>query len=156
VQFYRPAKKAITIPIVPLIDILVTLLFFFILKQSDLTQKVPRPEMKVNLPTANSLKVKTVTAPRTVLSLSATGEAEIDGMKVIDGFLKETLVANREHKPELKLVLRADEGCPWGKILAAHSAAIQAGYGDKDVLYRVMKPKDSSASQDPLKEPNDQ
>ena len=57
------------------------------------------------------------------------------------GFLKEYLVGNRDNRPGLKLALRADEGCPWGKILAAHSAALQAGYGDDEIIYRVKKPK---------------
>ncbi|MGJ8696336.1 MAG: ExbD/TolR family protein [Verrucomicrobiaceae bacterium] len=139
-EFYRPKKKPITVPIVSLIDILVTLLFFFIVTMNDLTEKVPRSEMRVSLPTANSLKVKTVMEARTVLSLNKAGEAEIDGLMVVEGFLKETLIANRELRSGLKLVLRADEGCPWGKILAAHSAALQAGYGDNEIIYRVLKP----------------
>ncbi len=140
-EFYRPKKKPVTVPIVPLIDILVTLLFFFIVTMNDLTEKVPRSEMKVSLPTANSLKVNTVNVARSVLSLNEEGEAEVDGLPVVGGLLKETLIANRELRKGLKLVLRADEGCPWGKILAAHSAAVQAGYGDDDLIYRVKKPQ---------------
>ncbi|MEJ6561816.1 MAG: biopolymer transporter ExbD [Akkermansiaceae bacterium] len=127
-------------PIVPLIDILVTLLFFFIVTMNDMDTKVPTSEMKVSLPTANSLKVSTATAARSVLSLNEAGEAEIDGLPVVRGLLKETLIANRNLRKGLKLVLRADEGCPWGKILAAHSAAVQAGYGDDELIYRVKKP----------------
>ncbi|MDB4615748.1 biopolymer transporter ExbD, partial [Akkermansiaceae bacterium] len=104
-------------PIVPLIDILVTLLFFFIVTMNDMDTKVPTSEMKVSLPTANSLKVSTATAARSVLSLNEAGEAEIDGLPVVRGLLKETLIANRNLRKGLKLVLRADEGCPWGKIL---------------------------------------
>jgi len=128
------------VPIVPLLDILVTLLFFFIVTMNDLTEKVPRSEMKVSLPTANSLKVNTVTVARSVLSLDDSGAAEVDGLPVVRGLLKETLIANRDLRKGLKLVLRADEGCPWGKILEAHSAAVQAGYGDDELIYRVKKP----------------
>jgi len=144
VEFYRPKKKSPMVPIVSLIDILVTLLFFLIVTMRNFEKKeakIPRPEIKVSLPTANSLKVETVTAQRTVLSLSPSGEAEIDGLRVPDGFLKEYLVGNRDNRPGLKLALRADEGCPWGKNLAAHSAALQAGYGDDEIIYRVKKPQ---------------
>ena len=143
-EFYRPKKKPVQVPIVSLIDILVTLLFFLIVTMRDYEEKepkIPRPELQVNLPTANSLKVKTTINQRSVLSLSTTGEAELDGLLVPDGFLKEYLIGNRAKRPDLKLALRADEGCPWGKILAAHSSALQAGYGDDEIIYRVKKPK---------------
>lgn len=143
-KFHQLTKKPVNVPIVALIDILVCLLFFLIVTQSKMDTKVKRSEMKVNLPTANSLKVNTVTVARSVLSLNAKGESDIDGLAVIDGFLKETLVANREARPGLKLVLRADRGCPWGDILEAHSAAVQAGYGRDDVIYRVSKSSEDS------------
>ena len=63
------------VPIVSLIDILVTLLFFLIVTMRNFEKKeakIPRPEIKVSLPTANSLKVETVTAQRTILSVSYT------------------------------------------------------------------------------------
>lgn len=148
-KFHRPVQKPVNVPIVALIDILVCLLFFLIVTQSKMDTKVPRSEMKVTLPTANSLKVNTVTVARSVLSLNAEGEAEIDGLNVIDGFLKETLIANRRERAGLKLVLRADKACPWGKILEAHSAAVQAGYGKDEVIYRVTK---SALTEEP---PND-
>jgi len=141
VEFYRPVKKPVTVPIVPLIDILVTLLFFFIVTMNEMERKHPRPVMKVSLPTANSLKVKTVTTTRTVLSLNSKGGAEIDGLAVPEGFLKEHLVANREVRSGLKLEMRADEGCPWGVVLKAHGAAIQAGYDPSEIVNRVRREK---------------
>ena len=123
-EFHRPPKKPVAVPIVPLIDILVTLLFFFIVTMREYEEPIPSPEMKVSLPTVNSLKVTTVTKARSVLSLNKEGTAEIDGLPIVEGLLKETLIANRDLRKGLKLVLRADEDCPWGKILAAHSAAV--------------------------------
>lgn len=105
--------------------------------------------MKVNLPSANSLKVNTVTTKRSVLSLNETGEAEIDGLPIIEGFLKETLIENRKQRLGLKIVLRADRACPWGKILEAHTAAVQAGYGRDEVIYRVMKPTAETPTTEP-------
>jgi len=146
VEFYKPTKKPINVPIVALIDILVCLLFFLIVTQ-DIKEK--HSEMKVNLPSANSLKVNTVTTKRSVLSLNETGEAEIDGLPIIEGFLKETLIENRKQRLGLKIVLRADRACPWGKILEAHTAAVQAGYGRDEVIYRVMKPTAETPTTEP-------
>ena len=127
-------------PIVPLIDILVTLLFFFIVKLNDTTDKVPRPEIQVELPSANSLQVKTVSVSRSTLSLGKEGNAEIDGLEVPDGLLKEFLIGNRKERPGMRLALRVDQGCPWSKVLEAHSAALDAGYPKEDIFYPVRKP----------------
>lgn len=140
-EFYRPQKKPVTVPIVPLIDILVTLLFFFIVTMNDLTEKVPRPEIQVELPSANSLKVKTVSVARSTLTLGNDGSAEIDSLPVPDGLLKEFLMGNLEERPGMKLALRVDKGCPWAKVLEAHSAALDAGYPPEDIFYPVRPPK---------------
>jgi len=144
VEFYRPVKKPLTVPIVPLIDILVSLLFFFIVSMNEMERKRPRPVMKVNLPTADSIKVKTISSIRTVLSLNTKGTAEIDGLVVPDGFLKEYLIANREQRPNLKLELRIDEGCPHGVVLKALGAAIKAGYDSREIVHRARPDKEST------------
>lgn len=138
-QFYRPARKQLTVPIVPLIDILVTLLFFFIVTMAEMEQKRPRPVMKLTLPTAKGQKVQSITTRRAVLSLNAQGEAELDGLAVPNGFLKEYLTSARSQAPELKLELRADEGCPWGAVLDAHGTAIQVGYPPNEIVNRVRR-----------------
>ncbi|YCM45088.1 biopolymer transporter ExbD [Verrucomicrobiaceae bacterium 227] len=147
-EFYRPKQKPVTVPIVPLIDILVTLLFFFIVKLNDSTDKVQRPEIQVDLPSANSIKVQTVTISRSTLSLGADGSAELDGLKVTDGFLKEFLIGNLKKRPGMKLALRVDKGCPWAKVLEAHGAALDAGYRKEDIFYPVKKPGSTDETQD--------
>jgi len=140
VEFYRPKQKPITVPIVPLIDILVTLLFFFIVKLTDSTEKVPSSETQIDLPSANSLTVKTVTISRSTLSLGKDGSAEIDGLKVPEGLLKEFLIGNLEKRPGMKLAIRADKECPWEKVIEAHSAGLDAGYPKEDIYYPVKDP----------------
>ncbi len=147
-EFYRPKQKPVTVPIVPLIDILVTLLFFFIVTMNDLTEKVPRPEIQVDLPSANSIKVKTVSVNRSTLSLGKDGSAEIDGLEVPNGLLKEFLIGNLNERPGMKLALRVDKGCPWEKVLEAHSAALDAGYLKEDIFYPVQKPDNSEETQE--------
>lgn len=95
--------------------------------------------MKVTLPTATSQKVQTITTTRTVLSLDTKGTAEIDGLVVPEGFLTEYLIANKRQRPDLKLEMRADEACPWGEVLKAHGAAIEAGYSANEIVNRVRK-----------------
>jgi hypothetical protein len=52
----------------------------------------------------------------------------------------------------LKLALRVDKDCPFQAILRAHSAAIDAGYSEKEIYYLVDKPQSeipSSTSENP-------
>lgn len=148
-EFHRRNQKPVTVPIVPLIDILVTLLFFFIVSMNDLTEKTEQPEIQVELPSANSLAVKVVSVNRSTLSLGKHGQAEIDGLDVPDGLLKQFLIANLEKRPAMKLALRVDRGCPWEKVIESHSAALDAGYAQEDIYYPV-KSNDVPAS-DPVK-----
>ena len=136
-EFHRRNQKPVTVPIVPLIDILVTLLFFFIVSMNDLTEKTDQPEIQVELPSANSLAVKVVSVSRSTLSLGENGQAEIDGLDVPEGLLKEFLIANLEKRPGMKLALRVDRGCPWEKVIESHSAALDAGYAQGDIYYPV-------------------
>ncbi len=148
-EFHRTIRKPVTVSIVPLIDILVTLLFFFIVTTNDLTEKTPRPEIQVSLPSAHSLVVKSSDIARSTLSLGPDGAAELDGLKVPKGLLKEYLIANLEKRAGMKLALRVDKGCPFQAILFSHSAALDAGYSEKEIYYLVDKPQAASLPAQP-------
>ncbi|MEN8774212.1 MAG: biopolymer transporter ExbD [Akkermansiaceae bacterium] len=146
-EFHRIARKPTTVSIVSLIDILVTLLFFFIvtMKDSDdFEKKKLKPEIQVSLPSAHSMKVTTTKQTRSTLSLGKDGRAELDGTPVVQGLLKEYLIANLKERSGLKLALRVDKECPFEAILRAHSAAIDAGYSEKEIYYLVDKPQSGS------------
>ena len=140
-EFNRTIRKPVTVSIVPLIDILVTLLFFFIVTTNDLPEKVPLPEIQVSLPSAHSLAVKSTDVARSTLSLGSDGSAELDGLPVPEGLLKEYLIANLEKRAGMKLALRVDKDCPFQAILFSHSAALDAGYDEKEIYYLVDKPQ---------------
>ena len=140
-EFHRTARKPATVSIVPLIDILVTLLFFFIVTMKDYEKKKTREEVRISLPEAGGLKVATTKATRTTLSLDREGKAYLDGVEVVEGLLREFLVANLQERPGMKLALRVDEACPHGKFIEALGAASAAGYGRDDIVLPVKKSK---------------
>lgn len=143
-EFYRPTRKPATVSIVSLIDILVTLLFFFIVTMKDpedYEKKKVKPEIQVSLPSAHGMKVTTTKESRSTLALSKDGQAELDGLPIPQGLLKEYLVANLEKRAGMKLALRVDKECPWDAILYSHSAALAAGYSEKEIYYSVEKPQ---------------
>ena len=108
---------------------------------NDFEEKKLKPEIQVSLPSAHSMKVTTTKQTRSTLSLGKDGQAELDGTPVVPGLLKEYLIANLKERAGLKLALRVDKDCPFQAILRAHSAAIDAGYSEKEIYYLVDKPQ---------------
>jgi biopolymer transport protein ExbD len=91
------------------------------------------------------MKVTTTKQTRSTLSLGKDGSAELDGTPVVPGLLKEYLIANLKERAGLKLALRVDRECPFEAILRAHSAAIDAGYSEKEIYYLVERPQSTEA-----------
>ncbi len=135
-EFYRPKKRPVTVPIVPLIDILVTLLFFFIVSMAP---KQRRSLLEVTLPAAESLKVKTAVDSVSVLSVGADGRTDLDGLEVPKGLLEQYLVANRREAAGSKLEIRMDKTCTLETLLAVQGAVNEAGYAKGEVFHRVRK-----------------
>ena len=111
----------------------------------DFEKKKLKPEIQVSLPSAHSMKVTTTKQTRSTLSLGKDGSADIDGTPVVSGLLKEYLIANLKERAGLKLALRVDRECPFEAILRAHSAAIDAGYSEKEIYYLVERPQSTEA-----------
>jgi biopolymer transport protein ExbD len=141
VEFHRTVRKPVTVSIVPLIDILVTLLFFFIVTMNDYEKKKAKSEVQITLPQSGGLKVLTTKVTRATLSLDREGKAYLEGLPVEDGFLKEYLISNLQERPGLKLAIRVDEACPHGKFIEALGAASEAGYGQDDIVLPVRSSK---------------
>ncbi len=138
-EFHRTVRKPATVSIVPLIDILVTLLFFFIVTMKDYEKKKAKPEVQISLPESGGLTVRTTKATRATLTLDRDGKAYLEGVPVVEGYLKEYLISNLKERPGLKLALRVDEACPHGKFIEALGAASDAGYGRDDIVLPVRK-----------------
>jgi len=111
----------------------------------DFEKKKLKPEIQVSLPSAHSMKVTTTKQTRSTLSLGKDGSADLDGTPVVSGLLKEYLIANLKERAGLKLALRVDRECPFEAILRAHSAAIDAGYSEKEIYYLVERPQSTEA-----------
>ncbi len=97
----------------------------------------------------NTFILWTTKESRSVLALSKEGQAGLDGLPIPQGLLKEYLVANLEKRAGLKLALRVDKECPWEAILYSHSAALAAGYSEKEIYYSVVKRQLESAQPPP-------
>lgn len=145
-KFHRPPKSRNTVQIVPLIDILLVLLIFFIVSTHF---KKPRNVLRIELPTVHEVKSDQVSEERSVIAVDAAGKVTIDSLGVPDGLLDSYLAAYRKQNPGRKLELEADKMLPLEKLLGIWDSLTKAGIAIKDVPARIRLPDQSPAPTGP-------
>lgn len=136
-RFQRPPKIQKTAQIVPLIDILLVLLIYFIVTTQT---KKPRDVMRIELPTVHEMPSGKEMATRSVIRMDAAGKVMLDSMAVPDGLLDSYLQAFMKQNPGRKLELEADKSMPIERLLAVWDALTKAGIQIKDVPARIRRP----------------
>jgi len=115
------------INVVPYIDVMLVLMVIFMITAPLLTQGV-----KVNLPQASAKPMTSHKVKPMVLSIDRQGFFYLDiGDKPNEPIDATTLVARiiaaRQAKPGTELLVRGDEGVPYGKVMDAMVLAQKAG-----------------------------
>lgn len=144
-EFYRPKRKAVNVPIIPLIDILTILLIFFIV-----TRGVPKtaasegrrvPALDINLPTVKEVPTNTASDERATLEVAPDGRIILDGYELASpDFLADTLTVFRKKNPDRKLLLAADRDVTISQLFHVWDALTKAGIEIKDVPARIELP----------------
>ena len=136
-EFYRPQKKPLSIPILPLIDILAILLIFLIVTT---TFKKKRPVFTIDLPTVQALPSTTIIDERVILGVNGEGEISLAGLSVPEGLLAEYLKVYLETNPGSKLELEADQGVTLNQLFGVWDALTEAEVPIKEVPARIRIP----------------
>ena len=136
-KFYRPPRSRLSVQIIPMIDILLVLLIFFV---TSTHFKNPRQVMPIELPTVREVATDKVVEARSVIAVDAAGNVTLDSLKVPDGLLESYLAAYRKQNPSRKLELEADKQLPLERLLAVWDALTKAGIEIKDVPARIRLP----------------
>jgi biopolymer transport protein ExbD len=124
-KFYTRKRRAPTINIVSLIDILVILLIFFI---ATSTFKKTQPQLEINLP--DSKTAKTVVQSKDepiVLRVKAADQISLDDKPVKLPDLASALEGARKAAPTRPVALQADKQAPFGVVVQVLDALKQAG-----------------------------
>jgi biopolymer transport protein ExbD len=124
-RFYTRKRRAPSIIIVSLIDILAILLIFFIVTT---TFKKDQPQMQINLPESKTAEASKE-AKKEPLILEVAGEDKIslDNKPVgLDG-LAAALKAARENTPDRPIAMKADKTAPFGVVVKVLDALKEAG-----------------------------
>lgn len=139
-HFYRRPRKRVEIAIIPMIDILLILLIFFIVTTAF---KKPRSVLRIELPTVKEIPSDHVADARSVIAVDALGNVTLDSLAVPEGLLQSYLSAYQKQNPGRKLELEADRKLPLERLLQVWDALTKAGIEIRDVPARI-KVKDKS------------
>lgn len=133
-RFHRHPRKRVEVTIIPMIDILLIMLVFFIVTTAF---KKPRDILRIELPTVREIPSDTMVAARSVIAVDALGNISLDSLAVPEGLLQSYLIAYQKQNPGRKLELEADRKLPLERLLHVWDALTKAGIAIKDVPARI-------------------
>ncbi len=115
------AQPMSDINMTPLIDVMLVLVVILIITAPLLASSI-----KLDLPKTGA--AKTGDAPQSItVVMDATGQTYIKDQAVDLDVLKTQLLATAQANPQTEVLLRADKGVPYGRIVEVMGAAQQAG-----------------------------
>ncbi len=136
-SFERRERNIIRdINLVPLIDVLLTVLFFYMIVSPMMSRG-----LDVNLPKSESNTVKQ--EDRIVLTVTRGQEIFVEKERVDISRLRGVLDSIRHSKPQINVYLRADRDAPYGAVVRVMDVVKQAGI---DRLGMVTEPGTEGAS----------
>lgn len=118
------------INIVPLIDLVLTVLFFYMVVSPMMSRG-----LDVNLPRSSTNSIKP--EERVVLTVTKDQALFLEKERVEIGKLEEILRNIRRQKPQVNVYLRADRDAPYGAVVQVMDAVKRAGI---DRLGMVTEP----------------
>jgi biopolymer transport protein ExbD len=123
VKFAVRKRRAPSIIIVSLVDVLTILLIFFVVST---TFKKDQPEVQINLPESKTAKSKPAEQDHSIVSVDQNDDVKLDGRSVSIDDLENAV---RELSPERKsgLALEADKKSSFGTIIKVMDALKLAG-----------------------------
>jgi biopolymer transport protein ExbD len=122
-QFARKPRRRPFINIIPLIDVLVVLLIFYI---ATTVFKRSQPKVVFTVPKSNQATATQETLP-TIIYITSEGKYFIDDQPVEGDQLADALKARLAGNPALKIALKSDEKAPFGAFVKVMDAARSNG-----------------------------
>ena len=139
--FARKPRRSPFINIIPLIDVLVVLLIFYI---ATTVFKKSQPNIVITIPNSTEAKTTSETPP-SILYVTADDKIFLDDTPVepeqLGGLLKSKIAAD----PAFKVAMKADTKAPFGVITKVMDAAHTAGIGDLPTFMETNKASGDSA-----------
>ena len=109
----EPKKRKAHIELIPMIDVMMFLLVFFVLVSLNV---IPALGMKTRLPAASSaqpLKPQN----KAIVTLGSAGELQLDGQPATLDSLVATLTAQRQPDAQTSIILNSDKGVEVARLV---------------------------------------
>jgi len=139
-QFPRKPRRSPTLNIIPLIDVLVVLLIFYI---ATTVFKKSQPRIVIKVPSSTTAKSADTTPP-SIIYVTSDSKIFLDDAPVepeqLGDLLKDKLAAN----PAFKVAMKADTSAPFGVITKVMDAAHIAGIPDLPTFMDTSKTQGES------------
>lgn len=124
-RFYTRKRRAPSIIIVSLIDILAILLIFFIVTT---TFQKNQPQLQINLPESKSAEQAPAEKNQpAVLRIKSADQVTLDEKPVALDSLAQALKSLRAETPDRPIAMQADREAPFGVVVKALDALKDAG-----------------------------
>jgi biopolymer transport protein ExbD len=124
-KFYTRKRRAPSVIIVSLIDILAILLIFFIVTT---TFRINQPQLQINLPESKSAEQAPAEDNQSlVLRVKSAEEITLDEKPVTLESLAASLKTLRDQAPQRPIAMQADREAPFGVVVKVLDALREAG-----------------------------
>lgn len=117
-------KTRARIEIIPMIDVMMFLLVFFVLISIDV---IPAFGVKTRLPLSSSAEVNSG-RHNAIVSLGRGGELQLDGTAVSAGELVPRLVAIRQSHPQVAVIINGDQAVELQRVIEVMDRIRAAGF----------------------------
>jgi biopolymer transport protein ExbD len=135
-KFAVRKRRAPTIIIVSLVDILTILLIFFVVST---TFKKDQPEVNINLPESKTSTSKPAELEHVIVTVDAHDALQLDGKDIAVDDLQEA-ISNLPPARKSTLVLKADEKASFGIIVKVMDALKLAGVKNLPAFTQTRAP----------------
>jgi biopolymer transport protein ExbD len=139
-QFPRKPRRSPTLNIIPLIDVLVVLLIFYI---ATTVFKKSQPRIVIKVPDSTTAKA-TDTTPPSIIYVTSDSKIFLDDAPVDPDQLGDLLKSKMTSNPSFKVAMKADTNAPFGVITKVMDAAHIAGIGDLPTFMDTSKTSGAS------------
>jgi biopolymer transport protein ExbD len=139
-QFARKPRRHPAINIIPLIDVLVVLLIFYI---ATTVFKKTEPRITIKVPSSTQVKTSQGTPP-SIIYVTEDSKLFLDDAPVDPDQLGDLLKSKLAADPNFKVAMKADTKAPFGMIAKVMDAAHEANLPDLPTFMNTPTPSGDS------------
>lgn len=129
----EPKKNKAHIELIPMIDVMMFLLVFFVLISLNV---IPALGLKTQLPSAGSAAAET--AEKAIVTLGADEQLQLDGQPIALGALVNTLKQQQQANQTTTIIVNSDKGVAVERLVAVMDNLRQGGFLSVSIATRKL------------------